>query len=229
PDFSPDGKKLALVRGEKIFVYNLETKEQTQLTFKGSNFFPSWSPDGKKIAYDSNSDNPGGTLSIWIMDADGENKKDLGAPELNPWRSPDWFPDFRIVHSRGTTIDNKGTNDLFVMDTTGTGVAQLTESIAMDQTPKVSPDGMSIIWQRWGDPDDYDSAVWLMNADGSDKVRLSDGYEPDWAPDGRHIIFRKRGEYVPGEPWDDDDPKGHGSLWIMKVETKEQWQFLPKN
>ena len=72
-------------------------------------------------------------------------------------------------------------------------------------------------------------AIWLMNADGSSKLRLTEGFEPDWGPDGGEIIYRRKGDFTPGEAYDDDDPKVHGSLWIMNVDTKEERQFLPKN
>ena len=222
PDFSPDGKQLALVRREKIFTYDLETKERTQLTFKGSSFFPRWSPDGEKIAYDFD------YSSIWTMDADGLNKKEIGISEEASWRAPDWLPDFSILNQRRlrrSSDEPSVSTDLFVINSTGSEKSRLTTSGRENRNGKVSPDGRKIVWERW--ERNKAIAVWLMNADGSSKVRLTDGFEPDWAPAGRHIIFRKRGEYTIGEGWDEDDPKVHGSLWIMNLDTKEQWQFLP--
>jgi Tol biopolymer transport system component len=209
---------------EQIFVYDLETKVRTQLTFEGSNFFPRWSPDGKKIAYDSNFQDPRGGNVIWIMDSDGRNKKDISQHGVGEWREPDWLPDFRILHIRYGQCRNGPC--LFIMDTTGTLLQQLTESGTSNHNAKVSPDGRRIIWQRW-DVKTQDIAVWMMNEDGNGQVRLTAGWEPDWAPDGRHIIYRKKGDFIPGKPWDDDDPKVHGSLWIMDVETREHRQFLP--
>ncbi len=218
---------MALVKGKKIFVYDFETKDWTQLTVEGNSFFPKWSADGEKIAYDSNAENPSGTLSIWIMDADGQNKKDLGAPELNPWTTPDWFPDFRIIHQRGTRRNNGFTSDLFIIDTTGTFLNQLTNSGKSNEIPRVSPDGSKIVWQRWDVQNNNDIAVWLMNSDGSNKIRLTEGWQPDWSPDGNKIIYRKDGDYVPGKRWDENDPKVRGSLWMMNIETRKKWQFLP--
>ncbi len=223
PDFSPDGKKLALVRSSKIFIYNLETRERTQLTFNDSNFFPCWSPDSKKIAYDSNFLDPKRAHVIWTMDSDGQNKKDISQHGVGEWREPDWFPDFRILHKRYGR--GRGAGDLFIMDSTGTKEIQLTSIGRENRNGKVSPDGNRIVWERW--EVGHAPAIWLMNSDGSSQKRLTDGYEPDWAPDSRHIIFRKLGEYVGGEPWDDADPKVHGSVWIMDVNKRKQWQFLP--
>ncbi len=69
PEFSPDGKNVAFVRGNNIFVYNLNSEEKTQLTFDGSETIINgqfdwvyqeeldvrqgykWSPDSKSIAF----------------------------------------------------------------------------------------------------------------------------------------------------------------------------------
>ncbi|MEI7811725.1 MAG: S9 family peptidase [Ignavibacteria bacterium] len=67
--FSPDGKKLGFVRGNNLFVVDIATKKQTQLTFDGSNVILNgrfdwvyeeefsiingfeWSPDSRTIGY----------------------------------------------------------------------------------------------------------------------------------------------------------------------------------
>ncbi len=69
PEFSPDGKKLAYVKDDNIFVYDLENETETQLTFDGNGLIINghfdwvyqeelgvkqgwqWSPDSKKIAF----------------------------------------------------------------------------------------------------------------------------------------------------------------------------------
>jgi TolB protein len=90
--WSPDGKYVALPCGEfseagaseQIVVVNMESGETKRLTsLAGVNAWPTWSPDGKKIMYwhaplkywwsapiPLNTD-------IWVMDADGGNKKQL--------------------------------------------------------------------------------------------------------------------------------------------------------
>lgn len=224
PDFSPDGKTLALVQDGTIVVYDLETREITQLTFKGHEVYPDWSPDGKQIAYYDTRDHP----PLRLMTARGENKRPLVPLEYNEGANPQWFPDYKILLERWTKRENRNAIDIFVMDTTGNNLIQLTQSGEMNSIPKVSPDGKRIVWQR----KEYrvnEISVWLMNSDGNDKVRLTAGMEPAWAPDGVHIVFRKRGDFMPGQPWDDEDPKVHGSLWIMNVNTREQWQLLPPN
>ncbi len=48
---SPDGEKLVYVRGSNIYLYDLPTNNETALTYDSTVRAPSWSPDGKYIAF----------------------------------------------------------------------------------------------------------------------------------------------------------------------------------
>jgi Tol biopolymer transport system component len=53
-----------------------------RLTDNGNNDgLPTWSPDGKSIAYVSDA---GGVWSIWVMNADGSNQRKLFAMKGTP-------------------------------------------------------------------------------------------------------------------------------------------------
>jgi serine/threonine-protein kinase len=70
--FSPDGKRLALavgpLAGGDIQVYDWQRDTMTRLTFTQTNFEPVWTPDGKHIAFVSQS--PGAYSIRWVR-ADG--------------------------------------------------------------------------------------------------------------------------------------------------------------
>ena len=60
--------------------------------------------------------------------------------------------------------------------------------------PQISPDGSQIIYTRsWVDKinDRRDSEVYIMNADGSRKRRLTEGSSPKWSPSGDRILFTR--------------------------------------
>ncbi len=64
--------------------------------------------------------------------------------------------------------------------------------------PAWSPDGQRIAFARF-DPEWPESAVYVMNADGSNVVRLADGfYSPSWSPDGRVLAVERAN--CPGGP-----------------------------
>jgi dipeptidyl aminopeptidase/acylaminoacyl peptidase len=58
--------------------------------------------------------------------------------------------------------------------------------------PQISPDGKTIVYARsWVDKvnDRWDSAIWVMNADGSRNHFLVKGGGPLWSPDGTRIAY----------------------------------------
>lgn len=63
--------------------------------------------------------------------------------------------------------------------------------------PQLSPDGAQIIYtRRWVNKieDRWDSALWIMNADGTKNRFLTKGSNPRWSPDGTRILYLADGE-----------------------------------
>jgi len=89
PAVSPDGSKIAFMSSGRsatnweIWVMDAKGANPRRLTQNGSNDgLPTWSPDGKSIAYISDS---GGVWAVWVMNADGSNQRKL----FNMKGSPD--------------------------------------------------------------------------------------------------------------------------------------------
>lgn len=169
---------------QEIFVMNTDGTGITAISNSpGDDMYPSWSPDGKRIAFVSRRD---GNLEIYVMNADGSDQTRLtNTPE---WEfNPRWSPDgTRIIFSR---MIKPGLHDLFVMNVDGSEITRLTDTPDADEEyPDFSPDGQKIVFSRFGDGT---GGIYIMDADGSNIRLLLAGplHFPRWSPDGNYIAF----------------------------------------
>ncbi len=111
----------------------------------------------------------------------------------------------REFHGRIVWSSNRsGNHEITLLDLRGSepNLAQLTRDARVDTFPRFSPDGSKILFNRsrqeWvsaRDPEPWD--VWIMNADGSAPRLLAEfGFHPSFTPDGRAVVFARRGKVV---------------------------------
>jgi Tol biopolymer transport system component len=150
PTWSPDGTKIAfssLLGGQyeerTIYMINanpvgyLDPKPGlTKLTnfdpyMRWQHMNPAWSPDGTKIAFDSNQ----GGAEIWVMNADGS-----GQTQLTDNTAVDWHPAWSPGGSKIAFMsDRDGSYEIFVMNADGTGQHDVTNEGDYNRDPAWSP------------------------------------------------------------------------------------------
>ena len=151
PVWSPDGKRIAFKSDRDghvnahgfptadIYVMDADGSNQQNLTNNPNNDWdPSWSPDGKRIAFTSRRDGPF-NIEVYVMDADGSNLQNLSNHPFDD-RNPSWSPDgAHIVFSarREGHFENKFsiTHEIYVMDADGGNQRRLTEIGIMTGIP----------------------------------------------------------------------------------------------
>lgn len=82
--------------------------------------------------------------------------------------------------------------DIYVMDSDGSNVRQLTKSPGYDGGPFFSPDGQRIVWRRF-DASGMNADVFTMKTDGSDVRQITNfgcmSWAPYFHPSGKYVIF----------------------------------------
>ena len=111
---------------------------------------PRWSPDGKKIAYNSYKD--GGPMLYLKNIASGAVRRISGRSGLNIGAS--WAPDGREI---ALTMSHKGNPDIFTIDLKGKILKQLVKHWGIDVSPAFSPKGdrIAFVSNRSGSPQIY--------------------------------------------------------------------------
>ncbi|HEU0058225.1 MAG TPA: hypothetical protein VFQ08_13315 [Gaiella sp.] len=135
--WSPDGRQIAFVGNRatglpgpgarskddsEIYVMNADGSGTRRLTHNlGYDGEPAWSPDGRKIAFQSHRRVGGSKAEIYVMNADGSGKRNLTRNPANDG-SPSWSPDGRRI----AFVSNRdGRPEAHVMNADGSGQRSL--------------------------------------------------------------------------------------------------------
>ena len=151
------------------------------------NFYPAFSPDGKKIAYTSNKTSDYfGLSSVYIYDLDSKKETEVDEKVLS---SVSWSPDGTKIYYSKITYDNphwSRVGDLYVYDLDKKEETRLTHALRA-LNPSVSPDGKTIAFATEGDAT---MNVALVGSDGKNFRLLTNFkngeqvFTPKWSPDG---------------------------------------------
>jgi Tol biopolymer transport system component len=216
--WSPDGRRLAFVRGRVgganersdmfLSVVAADGRGARRLAFCGLcgeqyGGHLGWSPDAKRIAF-SRDAGPAGD-SLWVVAAAGGSAHRLtdcrvGCADVQPA----WSPHAHLLLFQHIT-NTPGTSGLYTVRPDGSSLTRITNG----QDPEWSPDGRLIAFDSGPD------SIAVANADGSHVHLLLAGAlgsgpgAPSWSPDGRKIV----GFNTPGRP-------GHyrAELWTMNAD-----------
>ena len=183
-----------------LLFYLVRTPQETvprlvnplQVTFAvGVENFPTWAPDGGRLAYESNQD---GSWDIWVTQLGGGEPVNRTADHGGPDRYPSWSPDGRQIAFLSQRDETWG---LYTMAAVG-GMPRKVVSLAVDPAyyrgvPQWSADGAQIAVAVWDPPSGYAEVVsWqtqetrritLPQHEGNPCLDLS------WSPDGRLFAY----------------------------------------
>lgn len=183
----------------EIYSMSADGSAQTRLTnHTAIDLHPSWSPDGSRIAFQSDRDDLfNGRSDIYVMNADGTNVQRL-TTDSGFDESPAWSPDGTRIAFLSTRADrvNNNVRQVYVMDADGAAQTQLTFGAFVQPRLSWSPDGTKVAFSAPGGALADTEDIFLVSVADGTTARLTvasvagEKYiMPDWSPDGRLIAL----------------------------------------
>jgi len=147
---------------------------------------PSWSPDGKKVAYVSFEDRK---PVIYVHELATGRRISLSNQKGNN-SAPAWSPDGRKL---AVSLSKDGNTQIYGINADGTGLHRLTRGSTIDTEPQYSADGRYIYFtsDRGGNPQIYRMSSEGEQAEGAKRVTFKQGFvtSPRISPDGKYLAY----------------------------------------
>jgi len=191
--FNGDGKEMF----NDLYAIDPDGKNETRLTMNpgpngeyADNAGPRFNKDRSMIAFVSTKNHEKRLYNIFLMDLATRKMAQITTGDLNI-SSVDWAPDDSKLVFSGA--DEKGLQQVHVVNMDGTGFARLTEGPAEHMNPMWSPRGDLITFVQFP-VGTKSSHIMVMDPSGKEQRQLTTDEvphaNPSWSPDGAWVIYR---------------------------------------
>jgi serine/threonine-protein kinase len=187
---SPDGRRLALTIGgpnDQIWIYDLERGSMTPLTRGWINTLPTWTPDGRRIAFMSDR---GGTPNLFWQPVDGSGPAQRLSTSADQQSPLAWSPDGKsLFFTEGV--------DLRILSLDGDPQPRsFLHGPGFYDWAAVSPD---VRWLAFTSDESGRAEVYVRPLPGPGSrwaISTDGGEQPVWARTGREIFYLSSGRMM---------------------------------
>jgi Tol biopolymer transport system component len=233
PYFSPDGERIVFSQSQKLFddslyIMDKDGKNVDMLLYAGtkdSYRCPSWSNDGKKIAFVTQKSREEGLYSLSL-----ESNVIKHVINIQPGiDQPSWSPDSKMIAfsyenkvrqyiGRGL-VEERNLGGIYIVDAE---TGQVKRRVELAKQPAISPDGELLVYERkdgYYITDLYDDSGYNEYLLIPTRTIIGGSTPIRWSPDGKYLVFCKEiwpyieGIYVISL----DNPKRH-----IRIATEER-------
>ena len=185
---------------------------------------PDWSPDGQRIAFQTERENVDEPAQIHVMNADGSDLTQLTrGPGFHG--APGWSPDAASLAIDADWGGGPALQGIWIIPASDPGgvtqqearrLTTLPAGFDFDSEPQFSPDGSSIVFTRFKSA--RKSAIHTVGVDGTGLERLTkwrlNASDPDWSPNGKKIAFDS-GDFG-------GETDGGGNIHVMRADGSKR-------
>jgi eukaryotic-like serine/threonine-protein kinase len=186
PGLSPDGRRVAVGTDGQVWLYDFSRETLTRFTFEGNNNQdPVWTPDGKRIAFESNKEGPSNVF--WQL-ADGSGGLERLTTSEDNDNPRSWSPDGQLLAFSEHTI--AAGFDLWILRLGDRKAQPLLRTPFNESAPRFSHDGR---WLAYASDESGRNEIYVQpypGPGGKWQISTEGGREPVWNPNGRELFYR---------------------------------------
>lgn len=229
PNYLPNTEKVVSIKEfSKVVSSNLDGSEMKQIYQAKNGYIIGLTTDGKQLATAIGM--PFSTLrrfvDIWKFNLEGKHSLNLTLhSKMRNHAFPRFTPDGKHIVFRG----GKEHKNIYVMDSNGKNVKQLTFDDSLDTMPAISASGDKIVFASARNGENYRIYMLTLNKDGTPNqlTKLTDGpgadVHPFFSPDDKWIVYssERRGlkDETPLIPV--FSPQPYGDIYAMRLKNKK--------
>jgi len=189
PRVSPNGRQVATTiddQESQVWLYDLHRATLARLTFEGNtNITPAWTPDGKRISFQSNKTGP---ANIYWQPADGSGGMERLTTQDVTQVPSSWTPDGKfLAYIEPSPMTGY---DIWVLRLSDRKAQPFLQTQFNETSPRFSPDGH---WLAYVSDESGHYEVYVQpfpGPGGKWEISTEGGTEAVWNPNGRELFYR---------------------------------------